>query len=208
MAQRNYGRDIIVMSNRQPARVNCWLQFHRYKNSEGKKKKINKYSLWEDIDKEKMRTCKDKVKWILKFLDLCLSQSWVVSYWGEAWPNPCIQLAWLGVMGVWWMRSMRSVVASGSHSFGPQAWSSYRAALVGLIAGVFCSSDGPGVGEFDRGQEPWCLSEGHGSMNICIQIGKSCSVNRMKEFIIISIPFFLSFLLPLPIHDQLQKEEW
>lgn len=90
MAQRNYGRDIIVMSNRQPARVNCWLQFHRYKNSEEKKK----WLINTLCGKIKRRWELDKVKWILKFLDLCLLQSCVVSYWGEAWPNPCHSARW------------------------------------------------------------------------------------------------------------------
>lgn len=69
-----------------------------------------------------------------------------------------------------------------------------------FIAGVFHSSDGLGVGEFDRGQEPWCLSEGHCSVNICIQIGKSCSAYRVKVSIIISIPF-LAFLPPTFTHS-------
>lgn len=137
MAQRNYGRDIIVMSNRQPALVNCWLQFHCYKNSEGKKKMINKYSPWEDIDKEKMRTRKDKVKWILKFLDLCVLWTCAVSYWEEVRRSLCC-LARVARGDAWMMPRVRSITGSDSH-FHCAPGVGQLQYIQGHIAGAFWS---------------------------------------------------------------------
>lgn len=84
-----------------------------------------------------MRTRKDKVKWILKFLDLCVLWTCAVSYWEEVRRSLC--------------RSAR--MARGD------AWM-----MLSFL--IFLPSSGPGLGEPNRGQDPRCPGEAHHGVNI------------------------------------------
>lgn len=124
---------------------------------------INKYSPWEDIDKEKMRTRKDKVKWILKFLDLCVLWTCAVIYWEEVCRSLC-HSARVARGDAWMMLRVRSITGSDSHFHcgaatvhpGTYCWSFL----------IFLPSSGPGLGEPNRGQDPQCPGEAHHGVNI------------------------------------------